>query len=159
MIGSSRPFSDCGRDSASLSQAATTIADASALGGDDSFRKQHRGSQGSVGNFSSQDKFSLTGSDAIDIMGSCNFAISAYSNSDTNVYLRSRSIHSKRHEPSQKHDSDSFRLHRLRHDTASSQRNRGAQCRSNLAQTLTPLHAASTFQRFSNENQYSKRVK
>ncbi len=73
-MSNSRPFSDCSRDAASLSQATTTIADASVLGGDDSFRKQHRGSQGSGGNFSSQDKFSFTGSDTIDIMGLYNFA-------------------------------------------------------------------------------------
>jgi hypothetical protein len=53
------------RDTTCLSQATTTIMDA---GGDDSFRKMHRGSQGSGGNFS-QDKLSFSGSDTIDIMG------------------------------------------------------------------------------------------
>jgi hypothetical protein len=158
-MGSSRPFSDCGRDAASLSQAATTIVDASALGGDDSFRKQHRGSQGSGGNFSSQDKFSFTGSDTIDIMGSCKFALSTSSDSDTGLNLRSRSICSKRHQPSQKHDSDSIRQHGLRHDTASNQRNRGAKSTSNLTPTFTPLRAASTVKRFSNQNQHAKRAK
>ncbi len=63
-----RPFFDGGHD-ACLSQATTSIVDASAPGGDDSFRKHQRGSQGSVGNFS-QDKLSFTGSDTIDMMGS-----------------------------------------------------------------------------------------
>lgn len=64
-------FADGGRDASFFSQAATTIIDASTVGGDDSFRKQQRGSQGSGGNFS-QDKFSFCGSDTIEIMGSCN---------------------------------------------------------------------------------------
>ena len=67
MMGSHQ-FSDVGRDASVFSQATTTIIDASTPGGDDSFRKQQRGSQGSGGNFS-QDKFSFSGSDTIEIMG------------------------------------------------------------------------------------------
>ena len=69
----SRPFLDGGHD-ACLSQATTSIVDASAPGGDDSFRKHQRGSQGSIGNFS-QDKLSFTGSDTIDMMGSFIYVI------------------------------------------------------------------------------------
>ena len=60
---------DVGRDASFFSQATTAIMDTSTIGGDDSFRKQQRGSQGSGGNFS-QDKFSFSGSDTIEIMGS-----------------------------------------------------------------------------------------
>jgi hypothetical protein len=69
MMGS-HPFSDGGRDASVFSQATTAIIDTSTPGGDDSFRKQPRGSQGSGGNFS-QDKFSFSGSDTIEIMGQC----------------------------------------------------------------------------------------
>ncbi len=69
VMGGNRLFSDA----ATLSQATTTTFEAvtPVFGGDDSFRKQQRGSQGSGGNFSSQDKFSFIGSDTIEIMGSC----------------------------------------------------------------------------------------
>jgi hypothetical protein len=67
MIGGNRPFSDA----SNLSQATTvTLETVTPAFGDDSFRKQQRGSQGSGGNFSSQDKFSFIGSDTIEIMGS-----------------------------------------------------------------------------------------
>ncbi len=68
MMGGNRLFSDA----ANLSQATTATLETvtPAFGGDDSFRKQQRGSQGSGGNFSSQDKFSFIGSDSIEIMGS-----------------------------------------------------------------------------------------
>ena len=68
-MGGNRLFSDA----ATLSQATTTTFEAvtPVFGGDDSFRKQQRGSQGSGGNFSSQDKFSFIGSDTIEIMGAC----------------------------------------------------------------------------------------
>ena len=139
----SRPFLDGGHD-ACLSQATTSIVDASAPGGDDSFRKHQRGSQGSVGNFS-QDKLSLTGSDTIDLMGSfilcqllsyvlnrwAQFGIAMftfYSEFLSNSFdLRSHSRRSKRHQPPQKHDSDAFRLHGWRHHPASGQRIRGKQ--------------------------------
>ena len=67
-LKSSHPFSEFGREASVFSQATTAIIETSTPGGDDSFRKQHRGSQGSCGNFS-QDKFSFSGSDSIEIMG------------------------------------------------------------------------------------------
>ena len=73
MMGS-RSSPDFGHEVSGFSQAATVINDI-ASGGDDSLRRQQhaRGSQGSSGNYS-QDKFSFTGSDTIDIMGSCPFS-------------------------------------------------------------------------------------
>ena len=70
----SRSSPDFGHEVSGFSQAATVINDI-ASGGDDSLRRQQhaRGSQGSSGNYS-QDKFSFTGSDTIDIMGSCPFS-------------------------------------------------------------------------------------
>ena len=69
MMGN-RPSPDFGRDVSGFSQATTVVNEVSASGGDDSLRRQQlaRGSQGSGGNYS-QDKFSFSGSDTIDIMG------------------------------------------------------------------------------------------
>ena len=69
MMGN-RPSPDFDSDEGGFSQATTVVNEVSASGGDDSLRRQQlaRGSQGSGGNYS-QDKFSFSGSDTIDIMG------------------------------------------------------------------------------------------